>query len=110
MAERSRYDAWLRAWLSSSPGRVKNFPLHVVQTSSEAHPVTYPMSIGGSFPGIKRKGREADHSPPSSAEVKNDGAVTPLPSTCSWPGTSLIKRRDNLPLPYISTHSYAFMV
>jgi hypothetical protein len=31
--------------------------------------------------GVKRQGREADHSPPSSAEVKNDGPVTPLPHT-----------------------------
>jgi hypothetical protein len=25
----------------------------------------------GLFPGVKRPGREADHSPPSSVEVKN---------------------------------------
>jgi hypothetical protein len=29
--------------------------------------------------GIKRKGREADHSPPTSAEVKNDGTIPSLP-------------------------------
>jgi hypothetical protein len=35
-----------------------------VQTSSEAHPVSYPMSSGGPFPGSKaRPGRDADHSP-----------------------------------------------
>jgi hypothetical protein len=28
------------------------------------------MGIMGSFPGVKRPGREADHSPQSSAEVK----------------------------------------
>jgi hypothetical protein len=28
------------------------------------------MGTGGSFPGVKRPGREADHSPPASAEVK----------------------------------------
>jgi hypothetical protein len=28
------------------------------------------MGTGGSFPGAKRPGREADHSPPTSAEVK----------------------------------------
>jgi hypothetical protein len=28
--------------------------------------------------GIKRLGREADHSDPSSAEVKNSGAILPL--------------------------------
>jgi hypothetical protein len=30
---------------------------------------TYKMGTGGSFPGVKRQGREADHSPPTSAEV-----------------------------------------
>jgi hypothetical protein len=29
--------------------------------------------------GIKRPGREADHCPPFNAEVKNDGAIPPLP-------------------------------
>jgi hypothetical protein len=52
-----------------SPGRVKNF-LHVFQTGCGAHPVSYSMGIGGSFPGVKRQGLEADHSPPTSAEVK----------------------------------------
>jgi hypothetical protein len=45
-----------------------------VQTGSGAHPASYPpMGTRGSFPGGKaRPGRDADHSPPSSAEVKND--------------------------------------
>jgi hypothetical protein len=30
-------------------------------------------------PGVKWQGYEADHSVPSSAEVKNGGAMTPLP-------------------------------
>jgi hypothetical protein len=34
--------------------------------------------------GIKRQGREADHSPPSSAEVKKGGATLPLPHMSSW--------------------------
>jgi hypothetical protein len=29
---------------------------------------------------------EADHSPPSSAEVKNGGAIPPLPDISSWHG------------------------
>jgi hypothetical protein len=36
--------------------------------------------------GVKGLGREADHSPPSSAEVKNDGAIPPLSHTSSWRG------------------------
>jgi hypothetical protein len=39
---------------SSSPGRVKNCSLlHSVQTGSGAHPASYPMGTGGSFPGGK---------------------------------------------------------
>jgi hypothetical protein len=30
-------------------------------------------------PGVKRQGRETDHSPLSSPEVKNGGAIPPLP-------------------------------
>jgi hypothetical protein len=38
-------------------------------------------------PGVKRQGREADgHSPSFSAEVKNGGAIPPLPHTSSWHG------------------------
>jgi hypothetical protein len=44
-----------------------------VQIGSGAHPASYPMGTGGSFPGGKaRPGRDADHSPPSSAEVENE--------------------------------------
>jgi hypothetical protein len=39
-----------------------------VQTGSGAHPASYTMGTGGSFQGGKvRLGRDADHSPPSSA-------------------------------------------
>jgi hypothetical protein len=42
-------------------------------TGSGAHPASYPMGTGGSFPGGKaRPGRYADYSPPSSAKVKNE--------------------------------------
>jgi hypothetical protein len=37
--------------------------LHVVQTGSGVHPASYPMSTRGSFPRVKRAGREAGHSP-----------------------------------------------
>jgi hypothetical protein len=35
-------------------------------------------------PAVKRPGREADHSPPSSVEVYNAGAMSPLSYTSSW--------------------------
>jgi hypothetical protein len=42
-----------------------------VQTGSGAHPASYTMGTGGPFPrGKARPGCEADHSPPSSAEVE----------------------------------------
>jgi hypothetical protein len=44
-----------------------------VQTGSGAHPAFSPMGTRGPFPGGKaRPGRDADHSPPSSAEVVNE--------------------------------------
>jgi hypothetical protein len=44
-----------------------------VQTGSEAHPASCPMGTGGPSPGGKaRPGSDADHSPPSSAEVVNE--------------------------------------
>jgi hypothetical protein len=34
--------------------------------------------------GVKLPGREADHSHPSSAEIKIGGAICSLPNTSSW--------------------------
>jgi hypothetical protein len=34
--------------------------------------------------GVKRLGREVDRSSPSSVEVKNGGAIPPLPHIYSW--------------------------
>jgi hypothetical protein len=42
----------------------------VLQTGSGAHPTSYLMGPGGSFPEVKRPEREINHSPPTSAEVK----------------------------------------
>jgi hypothetical protein len=38
------------------------------------------------YRGVKRSGREADHSPPSSVEVKNAWSYTTTPSASSWCG------------------------
>jgi hypothetical protein len=38
-----------------SPAEKKNFSFSLcVQTSSEAHPASYPVNTGGPFPGVKR--------------------------------------------------------
>jgi hypothetical protein len=50
-----------------------------VQTGSGVHPTSYTMGTGGSFQGVKRPGREADHSPPTSAEVKKTWIYTFIP-------------------------------
>jgi hypothetical protein len=57
-----------------SPAGAKDFSCSLcVQTGSEAHPASCTMGTGGPFPGGKaRPGRDADHSPPSSAEVENE--------------------------------------
>jgi hypothetical protein len=46
------------------------FTSPIVQTGSGVHPISYTMGSGGSSTGVKWLGREADHSPPTSAEVK----------------------------------------
>ncbi|PNF33386.1 hypothetical protein B7P43_G04172 [Cryptotermes secundus] len=53
--------------------------LHVVQTGSGAHSTSHPIGTGGSFPGVKRPERGADHSPATSAEVKKWGIYTSIP-------------------------------
>jgi hypothetical protein len=60
------------------------FSFHVVQTGSGVQPASYRVGAGSTLsPGVKRPGSEADHSPPSSAEVKNGGAISPFPHTSS---------------------------
>jgi hypothetical protein len=56
------------------PAGAKDFYASLcVQTGSGAHPASCTMCTGGPFPGGKaRPGRDADHSPPSSAEVENE--------------------------------------
>jgi hypothetical protein len=53
------------------PAGAGNFSLHYnVQNGSGAHSVSIQWVPGSLSLGVKRPGREADHSPPSSAEVK----------------------------------------
>jgi hypothetical protein len=57
-----------------------------VQTGSEAHPASCTMGTWSPFPGAKaRPGSDADHSPPSSAEVENEQELYILsPQVPSW--------------------------
>jgi hypothetical protein len=65
------------------------------------------------FPEAKLPGREADHSRPSSAEVKNAWSYTSTPHTSSWSGAYLstvysfmawylVKHRDKFNLLYLN--------
>jgi hypothetical protein len=77
------------------PAEAGNFSLrHRVQNGSGAHPPSYPVDTKGSFPEVKRPGGEADHSPPSRAEVKNARSYTSIPQYVfmAW---YLVKHRDN---------------
>jgi hypothetical protein len=57
-----------------SPVGAKDFSSNLcVQTGSGAHPASCPMGTGGLLPGGKAwLGRDANHSPPSSAEVATE--------------------------------------
>jgi hypothetical protein len=64
-----RLDAW-----GSIPGRGKGFSYSLcVQTSSEAHPTSCSVGTRDPFLGSKAQPRrDTDHSPASSAKVKNE--------------------------------------
>jgi hypothetical protein len=56
--------------------------------------------------GVKRQGREADHSPPSSAKVKESGSIPPLPQYAFMAWCS-VKRSTGKTLPFL-TFIYVF--
>jgi hypothetical protein len=55
--------------------------------SSPQHPYQLwgsPSLLSNGYWGLLLQGREADHSPSYSAEVKNGGPIPPLPHMSSW--------------------------
>jgi hypothetical protein len=65
---------------SSSPGRVKNVLFSKSSRpalGSTQPPIQYVP--GALSPGVKRPGRESDHSPPASAEIKKMWIYTSTP-------------------------------
>jgi hypothetical protein len=57
------------------------------------------------FPGVKRLGREAAHSPKSTAQVKNGGAIPPLPTRLNGVALNLLSTGTTLPyLPFTFTY------
>jgi hypothetical protein len=63
-----------RTTRSSIAGR-RNYLHRNVPTDYGANPVSYIIGAKYCFRGLKRKEREADHSPPSSTEVKKCEAI-----------------------------------
>jgi hypothetical protein len=57
-----------------TPAEAKDFSSSLcVQTASEAQPASCTIGTRGPIPRAKaRPGRDADHSPPTSAEVENE--------------------------------------
>jgi hypothetical protein len=85
------------------PTQAEDFSSNLcVQTGSEAHPASCTVGTGGSFPGGKaRPGRDADHSRPSSAEVKKEQELYLLSPKCA----SMERNGTTLPfLPYFTFH------
>jgi hypothetical protein len=77
------------------PVRSRIFTSPLTQTGTGDHQVSYPMGTGGSFPrGVKQQGREADHSPPTSAEVKKTWIYTSTPPHV-FMALCLVKYWDN---------------
>ena len=66
----------------SIPVRAHNF-LQNVQFGSGAHPGYDSMSTRRVFSAVKRPGRKAGHSPPSSADDKNERSYPMMPDTPS---------------------------
>jgi hypothetical protein len=58
------------------------------------------MGTGNFSPGVKRAVREADHSPPTSAEVKNMWIYTSNLRTPSSRSAELVKHSDNFISPF----------
>jgi hypothetical protein len=76
------------------PAGAGNFSLHHrVQNGSGAHPASYP--VVALTLGIKRPGGEADHSPPSNAEVTHPYVFM------AW---CLVKHRDNFTFSFYKIH------
>jgi hypothetical protein len=63
----------------SITGRANFSLFHSIQTGCEGSTqLSIQWVLEAASPGVKRKGREADHSNPSSVEIKNSGAGPPL--------------------------------
>jgi hypothetical protein len=86
---------------SSNPGRIN----HLVFSKS-SRPDVGPHSLQASvYSGVKRPGREGDHSLATSVEFKKSRICTSASHTPSWRRIWLVKHTDSFPL---LSHSYCY--
>jgi hypothetical protein len=73
--------------LGSNSDKGKIF-LFAISSGPALRPTWHPTQWvpGPLSSGVERPGREARHSPPSSAKVKNVGVILTLRHTSSWSG------------------------
>jgi hypothetical protein len=104
-SNRSRDSDWLRAG-RSSPGSVKNYLFSTLSTPALRSTQPPIQQVPGALsPGVKRPGREANHSPPDSTEVKKMWIYTSILSTWSTllfflPYSRTPNVRDKVLYPY----------
>jgi hypothetical protein len=76
--------SWIRSILLIFLSSVSIAIIHIVQIDSGAEQASYTMTSGSLLPGVKWQEREADHSPPTSVEVKKTWVYIIAPHTSSW--------------------------
>jgi hypothetical protein len=81
---RIRVPVWSRIFPSQRPDRLRG-PPSLISNGYK----------GVLSSGVKRQGREADHSPSTSAEIKKCGSRYPSPHTPFWHIYILVKHSDN---------------
>jgi hypothetical protein len=78
------------------PVEDRNFsPHHHVQTGSGSHTISFIHWVPGSSLGEEQQGLEADHSPQTSAEVKNAWSYTSTPQYAFMAWCSLKKQHKD---------------
>jgi hypothetical protein len=92
-------------WTTDKPGfgsrQGKRFSiLQNVKTGCGAHPPSHQMDTGVPYPGVKQPGREANHSPPSSADIKNAWSCNSTPPNVFMEWFLINSVRNNLILLY----------
>jgi hypothetical protein len=104
MGSLTQYSDWLRTGRLGFDSQQEH-ETFLYSTASRLWGAPSLLSNGyrGNFPGgVKRPEREADHSTPSSAEVKKSGAILLFLRTSSWRGAELIKHGDNITFIIVS--------